>query len=257
MDNTKLRNRMSGKVQDLQQPADVAATPDASLAPTNSGYLALSNNALDIIRANLKSQPLTLDLFDMVKSPSGGSTVFSVPSLSGDEPAKELTGIILDYTTPRAYWDTPDPVEGTPPVCTSQNSIISHDGKACAHCPHNDFGSKDGESNAKACKESVLLFLLRPNSIIPLLVRVPVTSKPRFLKYSTRLLSSLTPISSVVTKITLEKATSKQGKHYALFSFEVAGVLNQDEAANAKAYARQFMEIVNAAKLVPELAEAS
>ena len=35
----------------------------------------------------------------------------------------ELSGIILDYTTPRAYWDTPDPVEGTPPVCMSQNSI--------------------------------------------------------------------------------------------------------------------------------------
>ena len=52
---------------------------------------------------------------------------------------------------------------------------------------------KNGESNAKACKESVLLFLLRPGSIIPLLVRVPVTSKNRFLRYSTRLLCTLTP----------------------------------------------------------------
>ena len=139
----------------------------------------------------------------------------------------------------------------------SQNSIISHDGKACAHCPYNDFGSKDGDSNAKACKESVLLFLLRPNSIIPLLVRVPVTSKPRFLKYSTRLLSTLTPISSVVTRITLEKATSKGGKPYALFNFEAVTALSQEEAAQAKAFGRQFMEIVNAAQLVPELAEAS
>ena len=250
MDNTKLKSRMSGKVQELQQ-----TTPETVPAPVNSGYLALTNNALDIIRTNLKSQPLTLDLFDVVKSPSGGSTVFSVPGLSGEEPEKELTGIIL--TTPRAYWDTPDPVEGTPPVCLSQNSIISHDGKACAHCPYNDFGSKNGESNAKACKESVLLFLLRPNSIIPLLVRVPVTSKPRFLKYSTRLLSTLTPLSSVVTKITLEKATSKQGQSYALFNFEAANILSPEEAANAKAYAQQFMEIVNAAALVPELAEAS
>ena len=162
MDNKKLKTRMSDKVQELQQPVEVPAVSDTSLAPVSSSYLALNHNALDIIRANLKSQPLTLDLFDIVKSPSGGSTVFSVPGLAGDEPAKELTGIILDYTTPRAYWDTPDPVEGTPPVCLSQNSIISHDGKACAHCPHNDFGSQDGESSAKACKESVLLFLLRP-----------------------------------------------------------------------------------------------
>ena len=155
MDNTKLKSRMNGKVQELQQPArnqavTVTSTPDTSLAPVDSTYLALTNNALDIIRANLKSQPLTLDLFDIVKSPSGGSTVFSVPGLAGDEAEKELTGIILDYTTPRAYWDTSDPVEGTPPVCMSQNSIISFDGKACAHCPYNDFGSKDGESNAKS-----------------------------------------------------------------------------------------------------------
>ena len=258
MDNSKLKGRMNGKVQELQQPIEVVETAaDTSLVPVNSDYLALTNNALDIIRANLKSQPLTLDLFDLVKSPSGGSTVFEVPGLAGNEAAMELTGIVLDYTTPRAYWDTPDPVEGTPPVCMSQDSIISHDGKACAHCPYNDFGSKDGESNAKACKESVLLFLLRPNSIIPLLVRVPVTSKPRFLKYSTRLLSTLTPISSVVTKITLEKATSKQGKPYALFNFQTVGTLSPEEAAQARTFGQQFMEIVNAAQMVPELAEAS
>ena len=149
MDNTALKGRMSGKIQELQQPGEVAAAPDTSLAPANSAYLALTSNALDIIRANLKSQPLTLDLFDLVKSPSGGSTVFEVPGLAGNEAEKELVGIVLDYTTPRAYWDTSDPVEGTPPVCMSQNSIISFDGKACAHCPYNDFGSKDGESNAK------------------------------------------------------------------------------------------------------------
>ena len=103
----------------------------------------------------------------------------------------------------------------------------------------------------------MLLFLLRPDNIIPLLVRVPVTSKPRFLKYSTRLLSTLRPINSIVTRITLEKATSKQGKPYALFNFEAVSVLTPEEAANAKTYAQQFMEIVNAAQLVPELAEAS
>ena len=256
MDNTKLKNRMSDKVQELQQPVEVAAGSDTSLVPVDSAYIALTHNTLDIIRANLKSQPLSLDLFDIVKSPSGGATVFEVPGLTGTDAAKELVGIILDYTTPRAYWDTPDPVEGTPPVCLSQNSIISEDGKACAHCPFNTFGSKDGETNAKACKESVLLFLLRPNNIIPLLVRIPVTSKPRFLKYSTRLLSTLTPISSVVTKITLEKATSKQGKPYALFNFEAVGTLSPEEAAQAKVFGQQFMEIVNAAQLVPDLAEA-
>ncbi len=257
MDNAKLKSRMSGKVQELQKPVEtVEDVPEISLAPTVSGYLALNSNALHLIQDNLKHQPLSLDLFDVVKSPSGGSTVFEVPGLAGNEAEKELVGIVLHYTTPRAYWDTPDPVEGTPPNCMSHNSIVSQNGESCAHCPYNDFGSKNGESNAKACKESVLLFLLRPNSIIPLLVRVPVTSKPRFLKYATRLLSTLTPISGVVTRITLEKATSKQGKPYALFNFESADVLSPEETANAKAYARQFMELVNTTELTPQLAEA-
>lgn len=253
MDTTKLKDKLDGKVQGLQEQT----VPQTAVVPAKSSYIALSNNALDVIRENLKNQPLSLQLFDVVKSPSGGATVFSVPGLTGEEAEKELTGIILDYTTPRAYWDTPDPVEGTPPTCMSQNSIVSHDGKACFSCPYNDFGSKDGESNAKACKESVLLFLLRPGSVLPLLVRVPVTSKPRFLKYTARLAGNLVPVNSVVTKITLEKATSKAGKPYALFNFEVAGLLTPQEADQAKAYARQFMDSVNAAELMPDLAEAS
>ena len=252
MDNTNLKSRMGAKVQAISGQESIHLPAD-----TGSDYIALTHNALDIIRENLKNQPLSFQLFDLVKSPSGGSTVFSVPGLSGDEAERELTGIILDYTTPRAYWDTPDPVEGTPPTCMSKNSLISEDGKPCAHCPFNDFGSKDGESNAKACKESVLLFLLRPDSIFPLLVRVPVTSKVLFLKYTTRLVSRLTPLSSVVTRITLEKATSRAGKPYALFQFDAVGILSPEEAAKAREFGRQFMEIANAAEIEPVFTEAS
>lgn len=245
MDTTNLKTRMNTKVQALSERE-----------PGTSQYLALTSNALELIQENLKHQPLSFQLFDMVKSPSGGSTVFSVPGLSGEEAEKELTGIILDYTTPRAYWATSDPVEGMPPTCLSKDSLISADGKVCAHCPCNDFGSKDGESNAKACKESVLLFLLRPGSVFPLLVRVPVTSKKLFLKYTTRLVSRLTPLSSVVTKITLEKATSREGKPYALFHFDAVEVLGSEEAEKVREFGRQFMDIVHAADVEPVFTEA-
>ncbi len=191
-----------------------------------------------------------------MKSPSGGATVFSVPGLSGDEAAKELTGIILNYTTPRAYWDTPDPVEGTPPVCMSHDSITSEDGKACIHCPFNTYGSKDGGTNAKACKESVVLFLLRPDNIMPLLVRIPVSSKLIFLRYMARLIGKMIPLSGVITKITLDKATSKAGKPYALYNFEAVSILAPEEAAQARAFGQQFMELVDVASLKPDIAEA-
>ena len=246
MSNTQqLKTRMQTKLE------------ETALVAPDTDYLALTSNALELIQENLKHQPLSFQLFDLVKSPSGGSTVFSVPGLSGEEAEKELTGIILDYMTPRAYWATPDPVEGTPPTCLSKDSLISADGKVCAHCPFNDFGSKDGESNAKACKESVVLFLLRPHSVFPLLVRVPVTSKKRFLKYTTRLVSRLTPLSSVVTKITLEKATSREGKPYALFHFDAVEVLGSEEAAKVREFGRQFMDIVHAADVEPVFTQAN
>lgn len=45
---------------------------------SDTSYIALKNNALDIIKSNLKNQPLSLQLFDIIKSPSGGSTSFTI-----------------------------------------------------------------------------------------------------------------------------------------------------------------------------------
>ena len=240
MDNLKLKDRLNAKVQTI-----VERKENMSEIATVNSYAALTNNALDIIRDNLKKQPLSFQLFDIVKSPSGGSTVFSVPGLSGDEAAKELTGIILDYSTPRAYWKTSDPVEGTPPDCFSEDSIVSHEGIACATCPFNDYGSKDGDTNAKACKESVTLFLLRPDNIMPIIVRIPVSSKLRFQRYMTRLVGRMIPLSSVVTRITLEKTTNRTGQPYSLFNFEAIKELEPNEADAAKAFAKQFSELMN------------
>ncbi len=248
MDNLKLKDRLNAKVQTI-----VERKENMSEIATVNSYAALTNNALDIIRDNLKKQPLSFQLFDIVKSPSGGSTVFSVPGLSGDEAAKELTGIILDYSTPRAYWKTSDPVEGTPPDCFSEDSIVSHEGIACATCPFNDYGSKDGDTNAKACKESVTLFLLRPDNIMPIIVRIPVSSKLRFQRYMTRLVGRMIPLSSVVTRITLEKTTNRTGQPYSLFNFEAIKELEPNEADAAKAFAKQFSELMNTPEIEGEI----
>lgn len=259
MNTTKLKNRLGDKLQALQEPIEerqVLTMSATAVVPVHSHYIALTNNALDIIRENLKQQPLSFQLFDMVKSPSGGATAFTVPGLAGEEIYKELTGIVLDYATPRAYWDTPDPVEGTPPLCYSPDSLVSHEGKPCNRCPFNDFGSKDGDSNAKACKESVTIFLLRPDNIMPIIIRVPVSSKLIFQRYMTRLIGKMVPVCGVVTKITLEKTTNKTGQPYSLYHFEAVSILSPEETANARAFGQQFMEIVHAAEMEPDVQEA-
>lgn len=244
MNTTTLKNRLNRKLGTITIEKEKETMSEAVITTTNQGYIALNNNTIDIIKENLKNQPISLQLFDTVKSPAGGSTVFSVPGIAGDEAEKSISGIILDYTTPRAYWETTDPVEGTPPTCYSKDSLVSFDGKACSHCPFNDFGSRDGETNAKACKESVALFMLRPDNIMPIIVRIPVSSKLIFQRYLTRLIGNMLPISGVVTKITLEKTTNKAGQPYSVYNFEAVEVLSDDEAANAKAFGKGLMEIL-------------
>jgi len=243
-----LKTIISNKINTMNTETALIPTP-------TSEYVALTTNALDIINENLKNQPLSHQLFDTVKAPTGGTTVFTVPGLSGDEIQKELTGIILDYSTPRAYWDSPDPVEGVPPVCYSRDSLTSFEGKPCSRCAHNEFGSKAVDSNAKACKEYIELYLLRSDNIMPLIVRVPATSKGLFQRYLMRLVSKMIPVCGVVTRITLERATNKTGQAYAQFSFEAINLLKPDEAVNAKMFGQKFTEILNAAD-EPEIKEA-
>lgn len=256
MNNTNLKNRLNGTVQNIQaEPMkgkiinmnDTPLPTETALTTADSGYIAFTTNAMEIINENLKNQPLSYQLFDIIKSPTGGGTVFTVAGLSGDEIQKELTGIILDYTSPRAYWETANPVEGTPPTCYSSDSLISFEGKACSPCIYNEFGSKEGDSPGKACKEQVVLYLLRPDNIMPVIVRIPASSKFIFQRYMTRLIGRLIPLYGAVTKITLEKATSKTGQAYAQFNFEAVKLLSPEETANAKAFGNKFMEILNAA----------
>jgi hypothetical protein len=257
MNSTNLKNRLNEKVQNIQSNTmkgkvinmkDTLLATENTLKAADSGYIALTTNAMDIINENLKNQPLSYRMFDIIKSPTGGATAFTVAGLSGDEIQKELTGIILDYTTPRAYWETANPVEGTPPTCYSSDSLVSFEGKSCSNCAYNEFGSKEGDSPGKACKEGVVLYLLRPDNIMPIIVRIPTSSKFIFQRYMTRLIGCLIPLYGVVTKIKLEKATSKTGQAYAQFNFEAVKILSPEEAANAKTYKYKFMEILNVAE---------
>lgn len=91
---------------------------------SDQGYIALRSNTIDIIKQNLKNQPLSFQLFDTVKAPSGGTTVFTIPGIAGDEVEKSITGIILDYTTPRAYWETTDPIKEFVDICPSEWNFL-------------------------------------------------------------------------------------------------------------------------------------
>ena len=133
--------------------------------------------------------------------------------------------IVLDYTTPRAYWDTPDPVEGTPPVCMSQNSILP------------------------------CLLVAFSNVIFVTTLEIGVRVLSRRVEYfrNLGLLVTGTRTSNGMMLLGRRRNSSTDSLHaLALLSpsFQTVGTLSPEEAAQAKAFGQQFMEIVNAAQLV-------
>ncbi len=68
MNTATLKTRLGTKVQAIAKPViNVESVTNNSLVSLNSSYLALTNNALEIIQENLKKQPLSFQIFYIVK----------------------------------------------------------------------------------------------------------------------------------------------------------------------------------------------
>ena len=102
-------------------------------------------------------------------------------------------------------------------------------GQECATCPFNQFGSGGGQ--AKACKNKRLLYILPEGELLPQLFALPTGSLKPFTDYLKRNLSKGRRLSSVVTKITLKKATNAGGIGYSQCVFSCERTLDPAEQA--------------------------
>ena len=149
------------------------------------------NKTMEVFHHNLRGQKLTELNLPRAKVPPQGMTIWTLPGAEGDIHAEEITGILVEYTTPRAYWDKPlEPGNVTPPVCSSPDGIrgTGDPGGLCHLCPMSKYGSNPREgSNGQACSEKRMLLLLRPDSILPLVVQAPSTSIRNVFDYTMHL----------------------------------------------------------------------
>ena len=111
----------------------VPAVPEDGVAPQNPldarTYLAFASErqmerVTRAMESNLKGQNLTERDFPRVTVPAQGNTIWTIPSSEGDQHQEEIVGILVDYTTPRAYWEKElDPGNIVPPDCSSPDGI--------------------------------------------------------------------------------------------------------------------------------------
>lgn len=184
-----------------------SATKELQLVP--------KGEIMEIIAENMDGQITSSDL-DRVKIPAGGGIAFEVPTLEGADSQKYIDGVIIAHQPQNVYWSTGMDEGGgnTPPDCVARDGKFGEGapGGLCATCPMNKFGSDGG--NGKACKNTEVLFILRPGNMLPIALRVPPTSLGAVKKYLLQLTSASIPFYGVQTRLSLEKATNAAGIGY-------------------------------------------
>jgi hypothetical protein len=207
-----------------------------------------SNDAVEALRENLGGDRLSEYDLDQVKIPSGGGTIWEVPGISGSEAAKEILGVIVHMGKRRAYWSDPNP-SGESPDCSSKDGLTGRGdpGGVCETCPMNQWESslKEG-SKGKACTERLMLFIVRKDDPLPLVISASPASLKALKKYRTRL---RVPYWKAITSLTLISKRNEAGQPYSEIVPALAGVLDDEAAAAVKKYADQMASVFSNAKV--------
>ena len=212
-------------------------------------YMALQSNPINILEAvkeNIGNDKITDRDLDRITVPLGGGLTWTVPTLSGEDSVKTLDGIIVHWTSPRAYWKAGMDTGGTtPPDCASPDGENGYGtpGGDCFYCPLSQWNSGEG-GVGKACKEKRMIFLLRPNDLLPIVVQGPSTSITPIKQYLIRLASQGMPFWSVMTNLSLEKAQSGTGIAYSRIIPRSLGPVAEEQRDLLKQYVDAIKPII-------------
>ena len=227
--------------------ANKSKTETTAIMEQPTGFAILAdNNFAAVISEELSGFEFG---FERIKIPSGGATVFEMPTEDNDETEsiKEFSGVILCQHPLFTYYSAKYTGANNPPDCGSIDGITGQGspGGVCKTCPLNQYGT--GENGSKACKNRRRIFILREGELFPLILSLPTGSLKAFNKYLKQQLSKGRKPNAVVTRFGLKKATNAGGVIYSQATFALDRVLTSEEQAlietmsdQIKAYSRNI-----------------
>lgn len=232
---------MSDQLMEIQENTFVVANMEVS-------------DLQEIIGENLGGEILSPSDLDRVKVPAGGSTSWTLPTLEGEEDVREFEGVIIHWSQPRVWWESEFTGENTPPDCSSEDGKIGigNPGGRCDTCPLSQWGSDPKGGKGQACKQLRMLFILRKEGILPLVLSAPPTSIQPIRKYFLRLASAGESYMNVVTKFSLERTKNDGGIQYSRMVPSLARKLTDDEKTKIRAYATSIKPALESVQIQPE-----
>ena len=190
--------------------------------------------------------------FEIIKVPGGGHIAFEVAGDDENNPdvVKELVGIIVHQHAVNAYWEEDmasrqGDDKRNAPTCSS---LDGHTGFApaegvyrqCDECPFNKFGSA---GRGKACKNMRRLYFLMEGRAMPVIIQIPPTSLKAFKDYVGMWIArKQIPPYAHVTRLTLKKETSPEGKDYSKVIFSHVSTLSTEDVEKVLVIKRMCSE---------------
>lgn len=212
-----------------------------------SGELSVVTNT---IQENLGGEQIGMSDLERVKVPSGGGIAWTVPTDEGEDSVKNLEGVIIYTKVARAYWAEAFTGENNPPDCTSSDCVtgVGDPGGECAKCPYAQFGTAENGSG-QACKQMRLIFLVRPEDMMPIMLAAPPTSLKPLKRYLTKLAFTRSPYWSVVTRLSLEKAKNGGGIEYSKIVPSKVAVLSAEQANVFHEFGKAMRPLLDAVQI--------
>lgn len=224
----------------------------------------LDNYAIDPETITQLAETLRRELSDLgpldlprASAPTGAGLSWLVKKNADDtdpESVKALEGVIIARHRSYAYYANAKVTPKTRPQCSSRDGIhgVTIDGDVvdCATCPYNQYGTavdaSGAPSDAKACKQAFIVYLLREGDVLPTRVKIPPTGVRRLGNYLKDLLvpragKPMLRGCDVVTRISFTSATSKSGTQYAAPVFETVGILPAGVGDSLEQYGKGFL----------------
>jgi hypothetical protein len=192
----------------------------------------------DIIAANAGSTGISERDFESVTMPTGGAATWTVASLTGEENVKSIDGIVIAFKDVRLMWKTSfdEGGGGSPPDCKADDGLtgIGDPGGPCHLCPLSKFGS-DGK-RGQQCGQYRMLLVLRPGSIIPIMLKLPPTSLKACRSFFMAMANQRMRYCDAVLRIGLEPTKNADGIKYSEATFTLAEVLPVEMREKIRAF---------------------
>jgi len=207
-----------------------------------------------------------VDPFDLtrIRIPSAGGLAWTVPTMDGPKAFEVVEGVIVGHNLQRAYWAESFAATGggSPPDCSSLDAEIGQGdpGGVCKDCPFAQFGSAigdDGEmGDGQACRLVRIVYVMRPNSLIPTVIPVPPSSLKVMKAYLMQLSENGLQASGVITRFGLSQDKSKKrGITYSKVKPTLGAVLTREEWAAymvpVRTHVTKLTQIVNVKDYAP------